>query len=218
MTQADEQALLERVVAHCHNRKWFAGQYAPEYRVTFYDADGRAHWDNDMIYAAAHAEQGFLHAPVTEEVLQDTERRLGRTLPTILRMVYTTVANGGFGPGRGLVGLPMLAKTLTVGQERLTPRAEVYLAQHPQSCVYSEQEPSDLVTLADWWSEGVYSKLDVVTGCIYRVRLGVFPPEPTWGAAITVARQAESVVDWFERWLAGTLVAYDDDEDSLSDL
>jgi hypothetical protein len=217
MTQSNEQALLGRVVAHCRKREWFAGQYAPDYRVAFYDADGRDHLDDDMTYAAAHAaQQGFLHAPVTEGVLQETERRLGHTLPTILRTVYTTVANGGFGPGYGLVGLPMLANTLTVGQERLVPRAEEYLTQHPQSCVYCQQEPSDLVTLAAW-PEDVYSKLDIARGCVYRVRHGVFPPEPTWAAAITVTRQAESVVDWFERWLAGELVAYDDDEDSRRD-
>jgi hypothetical protein len=148
MTLADELALLERVRAHCREKRWFAGDYAPEYRVAFYNADGRAYLNDDLTYAATSlAQQDFLQAPVTEQVLQETEHRLGRALPTILRTVYTTVANGGFGPGYGLVGLPMLAKTLTVGQWRLAPRAEEHLAQHPQSCLYCEQEPSDLVTL-----------------------------------------------------------------------
>jgi hypothetical protein len=218
MTQAGEWALLEHIRARCRERRWFAGDHAPEYRVAFYDAAGRAHLNEDMTYAATHAaQQGFLHAPVTEEALQETERRLGHELPTILRTVYTTVANGGFGPGYGLLGLPILANTLTAGQHRLAPRAEEHLAQHPpQSCVYCEQEPADLVTLAEW-PEEEYSKLDMVSGCVYRVRHGVFPPEPTWAAAIIVARQAKSVVDWFERWLAGELAAYDEGEDSRSD-
>ena len=53
-----------------------------------------------------------LPAPATPEQLSEAERRLGVELPPLLRRLYLEVANGGFGPGSGLVGV--------VGGERRT--------------------------------------------------------------------------------------------------
>jgi hypothetical protein len=44
-------------------------------------------------------------APATPEQVQASERRLGFSLPMVVRQVFTLVANGGFGPGYGLLGL-----------------------------------------------------------------------------------------------------------------
>jgi hypothetical protein len=43
--------------------------------------------------------------PVSHEAVTAVERRLGFALPSLLRRIYLEVANGGFGPGYGLVGL-----------------------------------------------------------------------------------------------------------------
>lgn len=43
--------------------------------------------------------------PATPEQVQASERRLGFSLPVPLRQVVMQVANGGFGPGYGLLGL-----------------------------------------------------------------------------------------------------------------
>jgi len=43
--------------------------------------------------------------PVTPKALQRAERALGFELPELLREVYLKVANGGFGPSYGLVGM-----------------------------------------------------------------------------------------------------------------
>lgn len=46
-----------------------------------------------------------LPAPASEEQLNAAERRLGFALPPLLRRVYAEVANGGVGPGPGLLGV-----------------------------------------------------------------------------------------------------------------
>jgi hypothetical protein len=43
--------------------------------------------------------------PATPEQVRDSERLLGFKLPTAVRQLYTLVANGGFGPDYGLLGL-----------------------------------------------------------------------------------------------------------------
>jgi hypothetical protein len=43
--------------------------------------------------------------PATPEQLAESQRRLGFQLPSALRQLYTQVANGGFGPAYGVLGL-----------------------------------------------------------------------------------------------------------------
>jgi hypothetical protein len=47
----------------------------------------------------------YLPAPATEARLESAERELGVRFPSLLRRLYLDVANGGFGPGPGLVGV-----------------------------------------------------------------------------------------------------------------
>jgi hypothetical protein len=42
--------------------------------------------------------------PATEEQIESTERELDAPLPLLLRRIYLEVANGGFGPGFGILG------------------------------------------------------------------------------------------------------------------
>jgi hypothetical protein len=46
-----------------------------------------------------------LSAPASATTLEASERELGVRFPTLLRRLYLEVANGGFGPGPGLVGV-----------------------------------------------------------------------------------------------------------------
>jgi hypothetical protein len=45
------------------------------------------------------------HKPLSRRGLDAAERRLGFQLPPVVRQLYGNVANGGFGPGYGLIGL-----------------------------------------------------------------------------------------------------------------
>lgn len=42
--------------------------------------------------------------PATEQQIRETEQQLGFPLPQLLRLLYTQIANGGFGPGFGIIG------------------------------------------------------------------------------------------------------------------
>lgn len=44
--------------------------------------------------------------PATEDQIRETEQQLGFPLPSLLRLLYTEIANGGFGPGFGIAGTP----------------------------------------------------------------------------------------------------------------
>lgn len=43
--------------------------------------------------------------PAPESAIADAETALGHGLPPLLRTIYRTVANGGFGPGYGILGV-----------------------------------------------------------------------------------------------------------------
>ena len=47
---------------------------------------------------------GFTYSPASEELLARTETALGFALPSPLRALYASVANGGFGPVLGIQG------------------------------------------------------------------------------------------------------------------
>jgi len=52
-----------------------------------------------------------LPAPASASTVESAERELGVRLPSLLRRVYLELANGGFGPGPGLVGVRGCATT-----------------------------------------------------------------------------------------------------------
>jgi hypothetical protein len=68
--------------------------------------------DDELLLKAGDIEQQMstpaarpLPAPATEAGLAVAEARLGVVLPPLLRRLYLEVANGGFGPGSGIVGI-----------------------------------------------------------------------------------------------------------------
>jgi hypothetical protein len=75
-----------------------------------------------------------LASPATPQALADAERVIGCALHPLHRQLLEEVANGGFGPGNGLIGLPggrldahgrsalELRETLRLGTETPLPR------------------------------------------------------------------------------------------------
>ncbi|MCP9994695.1 SMI1/KNR4 family protein [Streptomyces werraensis] len=53
----------------------------------------------------ADAPRGPLFPPICLPDIEKAEHRIGRSLPELLRRLYTEVANGGFGPDGGLASL-----------------------------------------------------------------------------------------------------------------
>lgn len=70
-------------------------------------------WDSAELAAGAPEAVEYLkdvpheppYPPVTVPELLEAERQMGRRLPDLLRRLYTEVANGGFGPTSGILGI-----------------------------------------------------------------------------------------------------------------
>src|SRR5262249_39446208 len=54
---------------------------------------------------------GRLSAPISEAALTGAEARLGFSLPVLLRRLYADIADGGFGPGGGIMKLGDVVRT-----------------------------------------------------------------------------------------------------------
>lgn len=50
-------------------------------------------------------EPSLAFPPATEQHIRETEQQLGFALPSLLKLLYTQIANGGFGPGFGIIGV-----------------------------------------------------------------------------------------------------------------
>src|SRR5262249_29781794 len=44
-------------------------------------------------------------SPASKEAVEEAERSLGFQIPTLLKRCYLEIANGGFGPGCGVIGV-----------------------------------------------------------------------------------------------------------------
>ena len=86
------KTLFEAIRAKCEQEHWFGPELlSPKHRTETREDDPAC--------------SGFLFPPASEELLQASEMQLGFPLPPLLRALYATVANGGFGPGTGIRGV-----------------------------------------------------------------------------------------------------------------
>ena len=113
-------ALFQRIREKCQHKRWYgpdmddpfkkqrwARESDPDTYVAYYwyNQDGQKYTiDKDTDLSHFPSMNNFAFPPATEGQLAATEQALGFALPQLLRMLYTTVANGGFGPGYGLNG------------------------------------------------------------------------------------------------------------------
>jgi len=131
-----------------------------------------------------------LPAPASTVALEQAEARLGTRLPPVLRRVYAEVANGGFGPGFGLMSIDAAVETcLAFRSESPGPRRSSW----PQQLlpVVGRDPGFDCVDLVDgavvgWDPEG----------------LGEWSRPPAWRRSF--AEIAPSVEQWLLDW-AGSM-------------
>jgi len=99
-----------------------------------------------------------LPPPATQPELREAERILGFALPLDVLAVYGAVANGGFGPGYGLVGIGG-------GAAGFARAGREWYCEHE----YRSQRRPDLEARFDWprrllpvcdWGRGIYSCVD----------------------------------------------------------
>jgi hypothetical protein len=139
-----------------------------------------------------------LPAPASAEKLAAAERRLGFELPPLLRRLYADVANGGFGPGPGILGVKGGRKN-DHGKTIEDLYAEMLEAvQENRRWVWSP----GLLPIVD--QGGVY----VCVGAAAPYRMVEFDfeeldeegPDGGWSRAFSDV--SPSLVDWLAAWLA----------------
>ncbi len=112
MSQDHYRDLIERIVHRCQQTAWDAQHLERKQRWLVDPEEDYDGWyipvRNSFITLkkGTHAwEPSLAFPPATEHQLRETEQELGFSLPPLLRLCYTQVANGGFGPGYGIIGV-----------------------------------------------------------------------------------------------------------------
>jgi SMI1 / KNR4 family (SUKH-1) len=108
MSQDNYDVLIARIRIHCQQVIQDAGPPHSGWRWKGADYVGtyvRERHSFITLKKAVHDQElSFGFPPATERELKETERQLGFLLPPLLRLLYTQIANGGFGPGYGITG------------------------------------------------------------------------------------------------------------------
>jgi hypothetical protein len=124
--------------------------------------------------------------PVNETAISEAEARLGFRLPSILQTIYLNIANGGFGPGYGLIGIKGGSESdygcIVTTFERL--RDDAFQA--------GEQWPSGLLPFNEWGCNR-YSCVDCghPEAMIYMFCGG------------DISETGYGIVEFYEAWLNG---------------
>jgi hypothetical protein len=118
-------------------------------------------------------------SPAPLAAVVEAEDLVGRSLPPLLKRLYLEVGNGGFGPGYGLLGL-----------------RDGYRFESSDALSGLR---GGVLTLCGWGC-GISSLLDLADG-----QVGGCDPNPAPDGVDCAFPQGLTIVDWFEKWAAGTL-------------
>jgi hypothetical protein len=141
----------------------------------------------------------FEYPPLTEEELAAIEHDQGYAFPPLLRALYTTLANGGFGPAYGL--------TVLAAQTALPDGSP--LKKYTRSidlAIYLCQHGSDYFEFPWYvWPESLF--MLCACGCGYNFFLDCVSGGVFYGGAgkdgMGLHLEANSLQEWLELWLQG---------------
>ena len=138
------------------------------------------------------------HPPVSEKIIQQAEQKLGQPLPQILKILFSSIANGGFGPGYGIVGLD---------GGHPTDEGDSSVGLYTK---YSEADPEDphwhwpsgLLPFCHWGC-AIYSCVDCTTadGQIIWFDPNAHELDETWGMAFR--KQGVGIREFLVEWASG---------------
>src|SRR5579872_2241385 len=193
MQEKNFPALCESIRAKCQRQNWygpdleFPGSLMENGNGTrfWYDRNGKQYAiRRDTDISLLPFPSIFEYAPATEEQLHITEEILGFPLPPLLRTVYSQVANGGFGPGYGLLG--------AAGGYDSTLGYHISNKRHYRQVDFADMErrstSAEVVLMPDYiwpdrflavchWGCAIFSYMDCETGRIFRGEGGLFKYE-----------------------------------------
>lgn len=220
--------LADRIRDHCRRKRWFGGDgNDPTLGILYgYEEYATAPDGHEFVRGTEDEPEmfGFAYPTATEVELAATEEAFGFPLPALLRFLYATLANGGFGPASGLTGaidgFPWqdgnrrgMTIEQTVGRSdwRIPDVIASQLEMQPDAFYECPRAPERHIVLCDW-GDGITSCLDAWSGHVYSVsavpRSDASPEDvDRWRTGIQF--QAHSLEGWFEHWLLGTLMQGD---------
>jgi hypothetical protein len=136
--------------------------------------------------------------PVSPAQVARAEAQLGFALPSLLRDIYTDVANGGFGPGYGLFTIPIgTAAERSRGEQNIV---DVYRSFRRRRTRHAPW-PNTFLPIC-YWGASFYSYLDCARPDAPVMALDAMSRgEGPWGSA--VALHAASFEGWMLRWVDG---------------
>ena len=142
---------------------------------------------------------GRLGPRATASMLAADEKVFGFTLPNLLKQLYAEVANGGFGPGYGLLGL-----TGGVPDDQKHNALQLYAIYRGTDPDDSSWHwPSGLLPICNWGC-AIYSCIDCTRPSF---PITIFDPNAhedgkSWSASFFP--ECESFDHWIELWATGT--------------
>lgn len=158
-------------------------------------ADGRAtDMESELLSGVA--------PPATDDDLETAETRLGFALPPLLRRVYSELANGGVGPGYGLIGAGPGGARDDLG-ETIDDIYERWRRPDDDDALWSW--PEGLLVIAGWGC-AVYSCVDCTTA---DGKIVIFDPNEheaggPWLGTQVFRDQGRSLESWLAAWAADT--------------
>ena len=154
--------------------------------------------DSNHATDMAHHISPKVFPPTTMKSVESAESKLGFILPSLLRDIYTQVANGGFGPGYGLIGLDDGAHD-DLGKS-ITDLYLLYKQDDPQDHLW--HWPDRLVPICHWGC-AIYSCIDCsqLTAPMINFDPNHYEEGISWDKAFIPQRA--SFNKWFEGWLNG---------------
>lgn len=152
----------------------------------------------DSATLGASMDTGRVYPLASAAQIDAAEASLGFQLPPLLRDIYLTIGNGGFGPGYGLIGIDDGAPLHAGGREwRVADLYQAFRLSHTRD----EPWGKEMLPVCTW-------------GCTYFSYLDcALPKAPVmaldenshghgpWGCAFSL--HAASFEEWMDRWLSG---------------
>ena len=168
--------------------------------------------------------QQSLFPPATEDQIQETEQQLGFPLPPLLRLLYTEIANGGFGPGFGIAGTPggfCITNPRFDDPDHDIVQSYQQEVSEAQRLIHLEDYGTVPCTLKVWYERSTRLEQSERKSYRYLFPANVWPEymlplcyhgctcftyiDATSGRLFNERNEymAASLEEWFEHWLAG---------------
>jgi SMI1/KNR4 family protein SUKH-1 len=128
-----------------------------------------------------------LPAPARPETLDGVEAQVGVPLPDLLRRLYLEVADGGFGPGEGLIAAADMAS------------AYLELRAGSPSEVEDDEWPAGLLPLVA--VEAGHACVDASSGRMYESDFEEIEQDDDASYGLVIRDLSMSLEEWLERWL-----------------